>query len=764
MAEPISRPLPTTIWLPTLGWVLGIWLSALLNFPLIWAIPLSVCLMAAAVVFRFHPVLLLLLFVAAGVMRFSLTREKLPSALQQVVEQRGYIVQQTEGKVIRRLYSNDSYLVRFTGVNGYALSDKAILRTDSLLVPGDGFSTVARIEHLPKDPFLSRNTLAAVSWNRSAPLQLIPVWKVESFRAKNKLNLERWRHFMLQAVDAKFGHAAPFTRALLFGDRSQDREQMEQLIRGGTLHLIAISGLHIVFYYFVLLTILKAFLPKRAAEVIFIALMLVYASLCSWNATVIRAILMILLLMLSRWLVRPLSPLQIICLSLFLITVVAPGQLFSIGLQFSFICVLILLYVVPHLRQSAQNRAPWKRRLQAFGKVIYDLLTVSLLVGLLMIPLTLYYYQRGSLNGIVGNLLGVPLIALILPLALALLAIPSSWIIFVWLKETYQLLTHWFTFWTNWTAGLPFYISSVSMPLIWLVIVYLTAAAVILRLKTGTQKLRIVYVSLFLAAGLALWAQIPRRQPLTLAVLNAGMGDCSLIMLPEGQNVMIDTGPAYTSAAKSGSWFQARMMPWLIGKKINRIDVLILSHLHDDHSGGVEEVLSKFRVGRVLLPPYYRRYIRKGRQLRHLWLDRKEVCILTDTLSFNLGEAHFTILHPDKSFRSEDENENSLVVRMKYRDFSALFTGDIGSDTEQMLLEKRSRLLDCDFLKVPHHGSRNSSSMEFIRAVSPKQAVITASRRNRHNFPHPETVKRYNLYGISPCLTGDGSVVIERKD
>ncbi len=134
------------------------------------------------------------------------------------------------------------------------------------------------------------------------------------------------------------------------------------------------------------------------------------------------------------------------------------------------------------------------------------------------------------------------------------------------------------------------------------------------------------------------------------------------------------------------------------------------------------------------------------------------VHIIADTCSFMLGDSRIKFLHPDADFVSTNENELSLVCRIDTPDGKLLFTGDIGSQSEYYLSRKYDSELDIDYLKIPHHGSRGSSTSHFLELTSPQEAWLSTSKINRFGFPHTETVSRYNDANIPIRSTAQGSI------
>lgn len=763
MAEQINSSLPKPVVLPVVGWCIGICIAAAVHIPLFLLIIISILCLSVIIFSRYKLSAVLLIFILAGILRMTIANSKPESALQQILAQRESIIQPCTGEVLRVLTkSHDYYLVKLTSINNIPIIEKAMLSYSHELLPSDRFEAMATISYQKKDPVLDRLSFFWSLQRKKTPIAIHKVTKLTRIEPKAVISLERIRYQMLLNLDKKMGDSAPFTKALLLNDRTDDKQWIQQLVQGGLLHLIAISGLHVLFFYFIFVTIMNFIIPRRAAELIFLILMVAYAGLCQWSAPVLRAIIMILLYLIAKWMQRPASPIQIVCISLFIITLVAPHQLFSIGLQLSYLCVLTLAYAVPKRKFISVEIQSWRKYLLNLRFKILQTLWISTIVSLMMLPITLFYFYRGSLNGIIGNLLGIPLIGVLLPLSLALLMMPGDWLLFHWTKAGFNALLFLFEKWSAWVAKLPLYFDTVVLSMYVVIALYLIITAIVTRVMTGTKRLKLFYALIVLSLPFWILAQLPVNKHFTLTVFNAGLGDCILVEYPRGQTLMIDTGPQSYSKDpnKQVSWFERRTGLWQKANKINKIDILVLTHLHSDHIGGLEEVLTKMQV-RNLLVTDFSTQTNEWKSLEQKGLFNSiNVQVLSDTMSIIFGGSKLSILHPNKDYTGTDENDNSIVLRLDYKDFSALMTGDITAKVEQMLTDEIPAKLDTDFLKVPHHGSKYSSSMPFIRAVSPQQACITTSLRNRFHFPDKETVSRFRDYGIEPVLTGNGSVVV----
>ena len=236
----------------------------------------------------------------------------------------------------------------------------------------------------------------------------------------------------------------------------------------------------------------------------------------------------------------------------------------------------------------------------------------------------------------------------------------------------------------------------------------------------------------------------------TVDYIDVSQGDCALISC-NGKNMLIDCAEAeYYEVVKN----------FLISKNIEHLDIVIASHPHSDHIGGMSLMLEDFSVGMLLMPQ-----IKDSEELNNdtykIFLKALENHSVNTRYAVNgdefyLADAKITILGPVKN--SDEINNMSLVIMVEYGENKLLFTGDMEKEAEKFLLDAKVNV-DCDILKVSHHGSKDSSSIEFIQAASPKIAVISVSRYNEYNHPNGETLKNLLKEDVNVYRTDfDGTV------
>ncbi|MZH03698.1 MAG: MBL fold metallo-hydrolase, partial [Nitrospinae bacterium] len=234
---------------------------------------------------------------------------------------------------------------------------------------------------------------------------------------------------------------------------------------------------------------------------------------------------------------------------------------------------------------------------------------------------------------------------------------------------------------------------------------------------------------------------------LTITVLDVGQGESLFIEFPNGETLVMDGGGFYKNRLDVGGRVVA---PFLWSRGIRKINYMVATHSDNDHIRGLHSLLNLFPVKYFLT--LGDNFI--GRRLRNLQNHAREKGAQLLPLKMNesllIGNVRLIALHPKLGQSSSSDqrvdNDLSLVLRLEYRDFSMLFTGDISEKIEAKLT-KAPQLIDTDILKAPHHGSRFSNSTTFIKAVSPDTVIFSSGYLNRMHHPHPETLKRYQRAG-----------------
>jgi competence protein ComEC len=253
------------------------------------------------------------------------------------------------------------------------------------------------------------------------------------------------------------------------------------------------------------------------------------------------------------------------------------------------------------------------------------------------------------------------------------------------------------------------------------------------------------FILLFLAAVILdgyLWVSIAKdlqvHAPLTLDFLDIGQGDAQLLTLPGGARIMIDSGPPGGRVADK--------LDKVIGKTDGYIDLAIITHPELDHFGGYAEVLKRYRVGAVLMTGREKDTSEWKHFAAQLRASGIPIVLVKEGDTIQYGASHIDIISPGPEFFGSDAlNDTGIVTKLQSTGVTALFTADIGQNVEDYLLPRYN--LDVDILKVGHHGSKFSSSEEFLNEVTPKVAVIQVGAHNTYGHPTPQTLSRLKAIG-----------------
>jgi competence protein ComEC len=610
--------------------------------------------------------------------------------------------------------------------------------------------------------------------------------------------IQDWRERIRRAFLASTsGPGSAILQAMVLGEEGGLTDELrDQFMAAGVTHIISISGSHLgmlAILCFGLVRVLMRFLPertyllltmhvdlKKVAALMTLPLVVFYTLLAGGQMATIRSLMMITAALAAILLDRENALMHSLAAAALLILMISPQALFDISFQLSFISVLSIGSVVTlwsELGIKAGNT------LQKFRNSTVLLIIISLTTSFATGPLVAHYFNQVSFAGIISNMVIVPFAGMVVvPLGL-FSGVLSLFTHHLPLAALNQFIADLFIGTVAFFSRLPFAEFHPPSPgIVWLLcygmfvlgLASLIRAKLLYRLKpleyssrtSGASKITLVLAGTLLISVSA-HALLP-AQGFEVAFPDVGQGDSTLLRLPTGKNILIDGGGTYDDRFDVG---RRVLAPYLWNKGVRRLDLVVLSHPHPDHMNGLKFILKKFDVAEVWthgqdagLPGYdeFNRLI-AGRNI-----SRKFVS--ADDPPVQLGSAELRVLHPTPGFRSRErqayaaENNRSLVLRIAAREGVFLFTGDIGTEAEKDLI-RRGRDLKCDLLKVPHHGSKSSSSEAFVSAARPKAAVMTVGRGNRYHHPSDEIVLRYANSGTGIYRTDrDGAIILSADE
>lgn len=282
-----------------------------------------------------------------------------------------------------------------------------------------------------------------------------------------------------------------------------------------------------------------------------------------------------------------------------------------------------------------------------------------------------------------------------------------------------------------------------------------------MTVKTGFKKAMALVLSVFVIVTFSgcdgnINSADTKIKNLTVEYIDIGQGDSSLIRLPDGRNMLIDGGTQATAN---------QITEHLKNLGIDSIDIVVATHPHEDHIGGLDDVINNFEIGEVFMPQISERDMPTTRIYEHLLTAVKSKgCSVSRAAAGTVisNEDHLKIdcLSPAESDYG-NLNNYSVVIRMIYYDITFLFMGDAETEIENRLIKDYPDL-DADIIKVGHHGSTTSSSTKFIKKISPAVAVISCGIDNRYGHPRPEILSRYRKAGTDIYRTDkQGNITVK---
>ena len=751
--------------IPAILWIIGIIIAKLTVFPITYLLVAIPFLLLLSFNNKIRFICFCLVVILLGILRFDIQSEFTKNNIRTILGNHSTITQPIQGRIISEVKSKDgnyNFILELHQIKKSEVTGKIkfYTRTDNLNY-GDIIYVVATIKELPGSTnpasfdykeFLDEKRIFGSGWSIS------PIKKIGNKTEIFKNTVISIRKFLRNRIDKRFGDPAGFVKAIVIAEKDEIDNKRNIMCRAGLSHLLAVSGLHVGLLSLIILSVLNVFIPKRnISRITIICLLIVYAAICLWAPSVTRAAIMIILYLLAKILQRKPVANNILFASLLIITVVTPNQLFSVGLQMSYLAVFVLLNVLPRFRfiKIKKEEIEFLSKGKQILNGILILICTSFILNIFLAPLTAYNFHQFGFNGIVGNLLGIPLIGMILPLSLIIILLPGICIpVF---QNSFQIVMLIFEKWTGFSAEFPLHFDFIFISIIHLILLYLILSGLVLVLKSSRKQRKWLHISAIILLSIFVLLKRQSSNKLTITFFDCGLGDIALIQTPGNETILIDTGPP----EKEINSFPRSVLPYLQQNGIKNIDHVLITHAHNDHYGGVFSVFQNVEVTNLITTDEF--------QNRKIWdnifedveTEKCSIFTVTDTTHIRFEEIKFKIIHPDRSYKDNNINNLSIVVRLDYGDLSVLFTGDLEYEGEDYLIEYYPEFLDCDVLKVGHHGSKTASSPIFIRAVDPQFAIISTARKNRFNFPHKITLERYEFLGPNLMITGyDGACQI----
>lgn len=588
-------------------------------------------------------------------------------------------------------------------------------------------------------------------------------------------------------------------QAILIGQSFQlQKVWTEQYRSTGTFHAIVISGTHVaVLAAFFLLLLRICLVPESLALLVTVMAAWLYALVTGWQAPCVRSAAGLTLFMIAGYFYRERRIMNLLAAVALGFLLFDPDQLFDASFQLTFLAVGFLgAFAAPaiaatsgplasglreiadaggdaHLHpRAAQFRIEMRLLAQTLRAplwvvtaparvvfFVYEIVLTSAVVQLgLALPMVVYFHRLGF-SGLSANAFVVPLLGLVVPVGFVAIFTGWGWVAriagaLLWASQKVV----WFhaNLEPNWR---------IPTPPVWLGV---ALAAALLAAAIWRVRWSVAPVAALLT--LLLWhpfAADTHPGQLELTAIDVGQGDSLLVVFPDGKRMLVDGGgiPAFGRIARSQLDIGEDVVaPYLWDRGMRGVDIVALSHAHEDHSGGLAALIADFHPREVWTGVTPDSPEWEAVRLKAVAVGAK-IVPLRAPAQFAFGGATIEVLAPTPDYLPYDtpKNNDSLVLRATFGERGFLLCGDIERAVEQEMLWANA-VRPTDVLKVPHHGSRTSTTEEFVSAVHPAFALISAGFENSYGHPHPTVVQRLGEHHATILRTDQEGLITVRTD
>ena len=574
--------------------------------------------------------------------------------------------------------------------------------------------------------------------------------------------LERWRQHIRSQVSSLLAspHDAVFL-SIVLGERGALSTQMQSDFRAaGVAHLLVVSGLHVGFVagtsllvWRQLLRTLRARLrrdwlprwrPTPFAATLSLPPVLLYCSLVGWRVPTLRAALMVGCYTLALCTERRSDARYALLFAAVLIVLIDPHAFTDVGFRLSFTAVAAILLASGAVMKPAATPSGTVQQARHY---LAAYVTASLAAYLGTLPILLHAFHNVPTFGVITNLLVLPLVSFLVPAGVLALGLLFAWpaaapVVFNALD--YPL--SWLLNLTEWVADMPNSVLHGASPSALTITAYYALFVSLLFAGRWRTRLGIAGGCLLVALlGIAWQVTASRTDRLMVTFLDVGSGDAILVQVPGDYNLLIDGGGTYDGRFDVGARVVA---PVLWNRHIRHLDLVALTHTHPNHARGLVSLMRLFPTrhlltnGTSMQGGYLRDILTAGER----WNTRHHRAP-DGQREWHLGNLRLTVLSPptadeqtSTSWNPRSENDRSLVLLLQYGEVRILLTSDIQHVAESWLQAHR-RELRADVMQVPHHGSKTSTTPDFVRQVRPRDGIISLGAGNPYGHPHPGVLK-----------------------
>jgi competence protein ComEC len=570
-------------------------------------------------------------------------------------------------------------------------------------------------------------------------------------------------------IDSKFTElhskeTAALLRGLLLADRGEiDYETKTQFINSGVIHVLAVSGLHVGFIALIFYFLFGRF-NIILRSVLTIAGLIIFMLITGVPPSVFRATVMAVVIIIGFATNRSTNLFNSLAIAALILLLINPNEIFLPGFQLSFSAVLAIGAIYPLIEK-------WIKKLRIENKILKYIILfmgVSFSAQLGTLPFTLIYFGKVSVIALFTNLLVIPAIGVIIGIAFFTLIIGLiSPFIATYYALANELIASLLFKLIAFTGDLSFshivlraysFLDALIFYFFLILMVYYLP-----RFRSVLAAVIIIFLSFINIYFISSMddEELLAENKLSVLMIDVGQGDSFLVKFPNNKTALIDAGNV-TMNFDNG---ERIVMPLIEYLGINKIDFGIVSHIDTDHYGGFISLILNDKINEIYKPGIDTSSIKDVKFEKFL----KEYNIPVsyyDMQSIQTGNSKVYILNNNNYFSGENitSNERSGIIKIVYGNNSIIFTGDAGKETEYIYNSIYKKFLDSDVLKVGHHGSESSTSVEFLDFVSPKISLVSAGINNSYGHPAGKVLNRIENSGSEILRTDKEGAVILQSD
>lgn len=535
--------------------------------------------------------------------------------------------------------------------------------------------------------------------------------------------------------------------SLIVGDRSHISSEVEDNFKKANLmHMLAISGAHFSYVILIATFISNRLQHKRLGQLIQIIAIIFFMNLTGNTASVVRAGIMSILLIGSSICKRQNDSLNNIAISAIIQIINNPYIIFDSGFMLSYSGVLGIILFYKKISEHIHFKS----------------IALTISANIFIIPIMIYNFHTISGSFIISNICASWLLGIIIILEFISLCIPIK-LLYMILDLLIMMLRKI----AEICANIPF--AQMYVPryaIFFVIVIYILIFCRKLKCKKYVYSFLTIGVSILLIVNFTDVYQDRMR----INFIDVGQGDSCLIRY-KGTNIMIDSGGSL-SKNKDGKSYDIGenvLNNYLLNRGITRLDYIMASHFDEDHSQGFVFLLKNMKVKNVIISEQYK--------TSSIYEQFKQICkkqniqiiYVRSGDEIRIKDLAFKILHPKSKENQISENplnNNAIVCMVKYKNRRILFTGDIEKVAENEMVKEYTNGLKADILKVGHHGSKTSTTKEFLDLINPSVALIGVGQNNKFGHPNEDVIKRLEEKNIQIYRTdemGEISVIIDKN-